>query len=282
MRSLNRQQIHSFQETVWAYFAAHRRDMPWRDEPTPYHVLVSELMLQQTQVVRVVPKYQAFMARFSDVQALAAASLPEVLALWNGLGYNRRAKFLHAAAQQIVAQHGGVVPSTEPELVALPGIGSNTAGAILAYAFDQPVIFVETNIRTVFFHHFFPGEDSVDDKAVLALVAQTIATENPREWYWALMDYGAHLKTTAGGKLAQSKHYVRQSKFEGSRRQLRGEVIRRLLAGDVELAGIADDRLASVLDDLVQESFVERIDGQLRLHGGPVAAIIATDEKAVR
>ena len=280
MRSLSKQQVHSFQETVWTYFAAHRRDMPWRDEPTPYHVLVSELMLQQTQVVRVLPKFQAFTARFPDIQTLAAAPLSEVLALWSGLGYNRRAKFLHAAAQKIGAEHRGIIPQVESELIALPGVGKNTAGAVLAYAFNKPVAFVETNIRTVFFHHFFVDEDNVDDKDILELVLQTLDREHPRGWYWALMDYGAHLKVTAGSKVSQSKHYVRQSTFEGSRRQLRGEVIRRLLAGD-SLGDIADDRLVSVLDDLQKESFIEHIDGQLRLRGEADTAIIATDEKAV-
>lgn len=238
-------------------------------------------MLQQTQVVRVLPKYQAFIKKFPDIQHVAAATLPDVLALWSGLGYNRRAKFLHAAAQQIMARHGGEIPGNVTDLVALPGIGKNTAGAILAYAFNQPVVFVETNIRTVFFHHFFVDREQVDDKEIEAYVTQTLDAEHPREWYWALMDYGAHLKATAGAKLAQSKHYARQSKFEGSRRQLRGEVIRRLLAG-ASLDGITDERLTSVLDDLIQESFIKRSNGQLRLHGGAVAAIIATDEKADR
>jgi len=236
-------------------------------------------MLQQTQVSRVLPKYHAFLARFPDVQSLAMATLPEVLALWSGLGYNRRAKFLHMAAQQIVAKHGGIIPDRESDLIALPGIGKNTAGAILAYAFNQPVVFVETNIRTVFFHHFFADTDGVDDKEVAVLVSETCDPEHPREWYWALMDYGAHLKATAGGKLAQSKHYTRQTVFEGSKRQLRGEVIRRLLAGDTALSSITDNRLEAVLDDLMRESFIERIDGKLRLRAAPVAAIIATDEK---
>lgn len=239
-------------------------------------------MLQQTQVPRVLPKYQAFLKEFPDVKSLAAATLPDVLAVWNGLGYNRRAKFLHAAAQKIVAEHGGIVPNTEDELVALPGIGKNTAGAILAYAYNQPAVFVETNIRTVFFHHFFANRDNIDDKEVLALAVLVLDREHPREWYWALMDYGTHLKVTAGGKLLQSKHYSRQSKFEGSRRQLRGEVIRQLLAGNTELKDIADTRLESVLDDLVREMFIERINGRLRLRSGAVAAIIATDEKADR
>ena len=267
---------------MWAYFAAHQRDMPWRSEPTPYHVLVSELMLQQTQVVRVLPKYQAFIERFPDVHSLAVAPLADVLAMWNGLGYNRRAKFLHAAAGQIVQHYGGEIPDSQAALMGLPGVGVNTAGAIMVYAFNQPVAFVETNIRTVFFHHFFADEDGIDDKEVAELVAQTLDAESPREWYWALMDYGAHLKSTVGAAISRSKHYTRQSKFEGSRRQLRGEVVRRLLADDFDPASIQDTRLESVIADLEREEFIEKIDGRLRLRQAPVTAIIATDEKAER
>jgi A/G-specific adenine glycosylase len=265
------EQTNQFRETVWDYFNAHRRDMPWRSQPTPYHVLVSELMLQQTQVSRVVPKYLAFMEHFPDVRALAAATLPEVLDAWSGLGYNRRAKFLHSAAQIVMRDFGGRIPDTLEELVSLPGVGKNTAGAVLAYAFNQPVVFVETNIRTVYFRHFFDDSDTIDDKTLLPLLEQTVDREHPREWYWALMDYGAHLKHTVGGNISRSKHYTRQSKFEGSRRQIRGAVVRRLLQGPVALEVLAsevnDERLGSVLDDLAREGFLSRDANLLRLTG---------------
>lgn len=268
MTSLSKPQIHSFQETVWAYFAAHPRDMPWRSDPSPYHVLVSELMLQQTQVSRVLPKYKAFLQQFPTAASLAEAPLAAVLVAWNGLGYNRRAKFLQAAAIKIVHDFDGQVPSTMSDLVSLPGVGKNTAGAILAYAFNQPVVFVETNIRTVFFHHFFADRDDIDDKEVQLLVEQTVDREHPREWYWALMDYGAHLKSTAGGRNAHSRQYTRQSKFEGSHRQLRGEVVRRLVNG-ADVQDLQDERLPLVIDELLREGFIERVDGQLRLHQTP-------------
>jgi A/G-specific adenine glycosylase len=174
-------QIHEFREIVWDYFRAHRRNMPWRDNPAPYHVLVSELMLQQTQVSRVVPKFIEFMHRFSSIDDLAKAPLAEVLDAWSGLGYNRRAKFLHAAAQQIVGMHKGVIPDDFENLVTLPGIGQNTAGAILAYAFNRPVVFIETNIRTVYFHHFFGDAEGVDDKDLLPLVEQTLDRDHPQQ-----------------------------------------------------------------------------------------------------
>ncbi len=267
---LTHQQIQQFHEAVWDYYREHKRIMAWREHPTPYSVLVSELMLQQTQVNRVLPKFQEFMLRFPTVISLADAPLAEVLRVWSGLGYNRRAKFLHAAAQVVVEKYGGVIPATFTELVTLPGVGKNTAGAVLAYAYNQPVVFIETNIRSVFFHHFFADVSDIDDKDLLPLIQQTLDQENPREWYWALMDYGAHLKQTAGNNIARSRHYARQSKFEGSRRQIRGRVVRALLRGPQPLSQLAevvehDQRLPVVLQDLAGEGFVVSEAGLYRL-----------------
>lgn len=268
---LTDEQVTEFREIVWDYFRTHRRDMPWRDDPSPYHVLVSELMLQQTQVGRVLPKYQEFMARFPTIVDLASAALGDVLAAWSGLGYNRRAKFLHAAASKVVSDFGGELPATRDELVSLPGIGPNTAGAILAYAFNQPVVFIETNVRTVLFHHFFADQTDIDDRVLLPIVQQVCDPEHPREWYYALMDYGTHLKQTAGNNISQSKHYARQSKFEGSRRQVRGRILRELVAGgratEELLTLLADDRARSVLDDLSREGLIEQEAGRVRLTG---------------
>lgn len=258
----------AFRETVWDYYRAHgRHDLPWRlpesdDSFDPYKIMVSELMLQQTQVGRVLPKYQLFLERFPTVADLAAAPLGEVLRVWSGLGYNRRAKFLHQAAQRAQADYGGTFPQTVPALVKLPGIGPNTAGALLAYAFNQPVVFIETNIRTVFIHHYFNDHEAVADKEILALVAKTLDHEHPREWYWALMDYGAYLKQAVGNLNRQSRSYARQSAFHGSRRQIRGQVIRLLGQGPQTRARlaeqIADDRLAEVLAELIQEQLIRR------------------------
>lgn len=230
-------------------------------------------MLQQTQVGRVLPKYEQFMRLFPTIRSLADAPLVAVLKTWNGLGYNRRAKFLHAAADIVQREYGGVIPNTVESLSELPGVGKNTAGAIVAYAYNLPTVFIETNIRTVFFHHFFADAADIADKDLLALVEQTCDLEHPREWYWALMDYGTHLKQTLGNNISRSKHYVRQSKFEGSRRQLRGQIIKRLLLGPVELTDfekqISDERLTSVVDDLIREGMILRAEDQLRLTGQP-------------
>lgn len=267
--------ITSFQQTVLSYYAAKgRHDLPWRlpdadDAFDPYKITVSELMLQQTQVNRVIPKYLAFLEAFPTVQALASAPLSDVLTQWSGLGYNRRAKFLWNAAQMVVDTFGGVFPQTKPELVRLPGIGPNTAGAILAYAYDQPVIFIETNVRTVFIHHFFTDQSGIPDAALLPFITQTLPQTNVREWYWALMDYGTYLKQTVGNVSRASTSYAKQSKFQGSKRQIRGQVLRLLTSGAHPLEAlqrqITDDRLAAVLDDLLSEQLIEKHSGMYML-----------------
>lgn len=263
--------IDPFRRVVWDFYRTNRRPMPWRAEPTPYYVLVSEMMLQQTQVARVQIKFGQFIRRFPDMQMLADASLADVLATWNGLGYNRRAKFLHAAARMVVQEFGGELPRAQTELLRLPGVGANTAGAIMAYAFNEPAVFIETNIRTVFIHHFFgDNADAVSDDELKVIVAASVPPENPREWYWALMDYGTHLKATIGGQLHRVKHYRPQNKFEGSRRQVRGQVLKVLLgrvqASPTELAAlIPDDRLAAVCDDMIAEGLITKKGGLLEL-----------------
>jgi len=257
-----------FQETVWNYYREHaRHDLPWRLPDADgnfdaYKIMVSELMLQQTQVARVVPKFKAFLREFPDVATLAKAPLAAVLIAWNGLGYNRRAKFLWQAAQAIVTEHEGRIPATITELKSLPGIGANTAGAIMAYAYNLPIVFIETNIRTVFIHHFFADENEpVSDAELEKLVADTLDREHPREWYWALMDYGVHLKQSVGNVSRRSKSYAKQSTFQGSLRQIRGAVIRELTGGPRTKSQLAllitDPRLDAVLADLASEKLIE-------------------------
>jgi len=237
--------------------------MPWRDDPSPYKVLVSELMLQQTQVSRVIPKFDAFLYTCADFAALADKSLGEVLELWSGLGYNRRAKYLHQTAQIVMRDYDGSLPGEMKELVKLPGIGKNTAGAIFTYAFNQPVVFVETNIRTVLFHHFYTDDvESISDNELESLVDQTLDREHPREWYWALMDYGSFLKKTAGGKLTTSKHYIKQSPLSGSMREMRGRIVKALVAGSTDRTELfdvvkGDSRFEPALDSLVRDGMVE-------------------------
>jgi A/G-specific adenine glycosylase len=253
--------------------------MPWRipalrlegDELDPYPILVSELMLQQTQVARVIPKYEMFMKLFPTVGALADAPLADVLSAWTGLGYNRRAKFLHQAARMVRDEFGGTFPKAAAELVRLPGVGPNTAGAIAAYAYDAPSLYLETNIRTVLIHHFFQDRGDVTDAELMPYLRASLPDENYREWYWALMDYGSYLKATVGNLSRRSRGYVRQSTFHGSQRQVRGAVLKTLVAGASDLAALTenlpDERLPEVLADLVREGLVEEFAGRYQLPG---------------
>lgn len=254
-------EIKEFREIVWDYYRDHARAMPWREHPSPYNVVVSEFMLQQTQVSRVEPKFLQWIELWPDFASLANAPVVEVLAVWKGLGYNRRALRLQEVARLVTAEYAGTLPATQAQLVALPGIGPGTAGAIMAYAWNQPVVFIETNIRRVFLHHFFSDQDNVPDSELMPLIASALDRELPREWYWALMDYGTYLKSQFVNPNRRSRHYTRQSKFEGSHRQLRGILLERAIAGETLRAdvGIENYDLESVdraLNDLAQEGFL--------------------------
>jgi len=246
------------------YKRSGRHDLPWRRTKDPYKITVSELMLQQTQVSRVFLKYTEFLNAFPTVQSLNDSSLTDVLCVWSGLGYNRRAKFLYQMAQVIVKEYKGKFPETIEGLQSLPGIGPYTAGAIYAFAYNKATALIETNIRTVYIHHFFPNKKIVSDKELMPLIQATLAKKNPREWYWALMDYGSHLKSTGIKNNAKSKHYTKQSKFEGSKRQIRGAIMRELLKGSKTEAQIAKSidkekrKVKEVLKDLVVEGFIEK------------------------
>ncbi len=266
-----------FQETVWTYYFQNKRDFPWRKTVDPYRIYISEIMLQQTQAQRVVAKYEAFVKRFPSFALLARAKTSSVLTLWSGLGYNRRALNLQRVAKLVVAEYGGVLPKQVSELTKLPGIGPYTAGAIAAFAFNQPGVFLETNIRRVYIHHFFKKDKGVTDKQLLPIIEKTLPEPNKsvcfihgreistpavyREWYWALMDYGAHLASVTENANRRSTHYAKQSKFKGSFRQLRGAVVKLLVSyGAMSYKNIgnavADIRLPEVLKQLQKEGFV--------------------------
>ncbi len=229
MSLLKPQEVVLFQTFIRRWYVAHgRHELPWRHTTDPYLILVSEIMLQQTQVERVIPKFLAFAQTFPTVKALATAPLAQVLKLWQGLGYNRRAKYLHQAACAVVVEHAGAFPRSVTELVRLPGIGPYTSAALSNFAYNQAAPLIETNVRTVYLHHFFPARSEVPDSEVLAVVAQTLDAPHPREWFWALMDYGAYLKAVLGNQNQRSKQYAKQTRFAGSLRQVRGEIIRLL------------------------------------------------------
>ncbi|MBI2039221.1 MAG: A/G-specific adenine glycosylase [Candidatus Niyogibacteria bacterium] len=218
-----------FRKTIYDFYRANGRDLSWRKTRDPYHIFISEVMLQQTQVESAIPKYERFIAAFPDFKALSRAPLRKILALWKGLGYNRRALYLKKAAEAVMREHGGVLPRDAEKLLELPGVGRATAAAICAYAFNEPVVFIETNIRRTFIHRFFPEQEDVPDNELLPLVARMLDRKNPRRWYNALMDYGAMLKKRYPNPNRRSRHYTKQKPFEGSDREIRGKILEILL-----------------------------------------------------
>jgi len=228
-RKLSSQQVRRFQRRIYAYYQKNKRTLPWRRTHDPYKILLSELMLQQTQVKRVIEKYRDFLRRFPSIESLARAPLHAVLEAWQGLGYNRRALALKRLASIVVDRHRNRIPRTIEALKALPGVGAATAGAVCAFAFDKPVVFIETNIRSVFIHFFFQDREAVEDSEIIPLVEQTLDTKRPRQWYYALMDYGVMLKEEHINPSRRSAHYTRQSPFAGSLRQVRGMILRALV-----------------------------------------------------
>lgn len=252
----------AFAEIVWAHHKKYgRHDLPWRKNYNPYRILVSELMLQQTQVDRVIPFYKVFLKRFPTAKKLAEAPLAEVLIYWNGLGYNRRAKFLHQSAQEIVRKKG--VPKTADALESLPGVGPYTARAVAAFAYDAREVVIETNIRAVLIHHFFKDQEQVSDAELFPILADLVAkVPSPREWYSALMDYGTALKKEQMNPARRSKHHVKQSKFEGSLRQVRGAILKALTQSPcthrslAQVTGYEKDRIFLALDGLKKEGLV--------------------------
>ena len=227
---LSSPEIRRFRRLIYDYYRKNKRQLPWRETRDPYKILLSELMLQQTQVKRVREKYDQFLRRFPDIASVAQAPLQSVLAVWQGLGYNRRALALKKLAAIVMERHSGKIPKESEALQALPGVGPATAGAVGAFAFNQPTVFIETNIRSVFIHHFFHNREAVTDRKIIPLIAQTLDKKKPREWYYALMDYGVALKEQHTNPSRRSAHYTRQSPFEGSLRQVRGKILKVLVA----------------------------------------------------
>jgi len=257
--------IRAFRREIYRYYREKRRKLPWRRTRDPYRILVSEVMLQQTHVGRVAEKYRTFIRAFPDFPSLARSPLREIFKVWHGLGYNRRALALKRIAERVVGEWAGKLPRRVDLLESLPGIGYATASSIAAFAFNIPSVFVETNIRTVFIHFFFPRRRSVRDREIVLLVAETLDRANPRLWYSALMDYGASLKERHGNPNWRSAHYRRQPAFMGSNRQLRGMVLRPLVnekfLSESEMARrvkIGCGRLRDALSQLEREGLVKK------------------------
>ncbi|MFZ2167532.1 MAG: A/G-specific adenine glycosylase [Minisyncoccia bacterium] len=230
-------------------------------------------MLQQTQVERVIPLYKNFLKKFPTASRLASAPLADVLKIWQGLGYNRRAKMLHAAAQQLVrTPRFGTRSNLVEELEELPGVGPYTARAVAAFAYNQDVIVIETNIRTAVIHHFFPNKKKISDAEIEKILTQVLPKGKSREWYSALMDYGAHLKRSGISHNARSTTHTKQSKFAGSLREARGALLRSLVNGSASrtrlllvLGAERKEQMMRALEALVAEEMVLRVKGKYRL-----------------
>lgn len=253
----------AFRDIIYQYYESFGRVLPWRLTWDPYHIFVSEVMLQQTQVERVSGKYGPFIGLFPDFATLAACPLDSLLRAWQGLGYNRRALSLKKAASHVVGRFGGALPSSIDDLATLPGIGPATAASIAAFAFNSPVPFIETNIRTVFIHFFFPEREQVSDREILPLVEETLDRSDPRNWYYALMDYGTMLKKEGQKTHRRSVSYRKQTPFQGSDRQVRGAILRLLVSGkalpEAELVGhigTTVEKVRTNLLELAKEGFV--------------------------
>ncbi|MFX1493134.1 MAG: A/G-specific adenine glycosylase [Promethearchaeota archaeon] len=231
-------------------------------------------MLQQTQTSRVSEKFLEFIKRFPDFKTLAKAPLEDVLNIWQGLGYNRRAIALKNIAEIIVSSYNGNLPADLDTLKSFPQIGNNTASSILAFAFNIPTYFIETNIRRVYIYFFFPDKKKVNDKEILKLAKKTIDLSNPREWYYGLMDYGVMLKKNHPELNKKSAHYRKQSKFEGSNREIRGEILKMLLEENklkekdiIQRIDKDPERLREILNTMSKEGFIKKSNQNYTISG---------------
>ncbi|MCU0630662.1 MAG: A/G-specific adenine glycosylase [Methanoregulaceae archaeon] len=266
--------ICSFREKLLDFYRRNgRHDLLWRKTTNPYYILVSEIMLQQTQVPRVMVKYPQFISAFPDVWSLADASLADVLGVWKGMGYNRRAIALREIAGLVVSRFSGVIPDNEVVLCGFPGIGKATAGSIVAFAFNRPTVFIETNIRRVYIHCFFGEQVPVSDSEIMPIVAKTLDVRQPREWYYALMDYGSVLGRRSPNPNRRSTKYNRQTAFEGSDRQIRGQVLGLLLRDGtmkenelIATIGESPERTRQILLALARDGFVTIESDSVRFH----------------
>ncbi len=257
-----------FNTMLHDFYSKEKRILTWREHIDSYHVVLTEIMLQQTQVSRVQEKFPKFIQRFPTFESLAKADMVEILSYWQGMGYNRRAKYLKEIATIILQKYNGEVPQDPDLLDALPGIGPATARSIITYIYNKPEIFIETNVRRVFIHHFFGDKSGISDSDIYPQIEKTIDKVNPREWYYSLMDYGSYLAKKILNPNRKSKHYTKQSKFEGSNRQVRGGIIRELIKEPmkadalVKLLGLEKKKVYDVLKDLEKENFIIKKDGE--------------------
>ncbi|MDP3769548.1 MAG: A/G-specific adenine glycosylase [Candidatus Sungbacteria bacterium] len=261
--------ISAMQKYILQWYKKHTRDnLPWRwtnmRPVDPYQILVSEIMLQQTQVPRVLDKFPKFITAFPTMKHLAAAPLDTVLREWQGMGYNRRGLYLKQCAQKIMKQFNGKIPSDPSLLATLPGIGPYTSGAISCFAFNQPVIFLDTNIRKFFLHYFFSDtKRKISDKEIFLIAQRLLYKKNPRVWNYALMDYGALMLASKPDLLSRATSYHKQSPFLGSNRFFRSQIVQYLLkhkkATRAQLQKTSPRDIRPLLASLCKEGIVREL-----------------------
>lgn len=265
---MNKKDITNFQDIVWDFYKKNKRDLPWRPKRghivSPYQILVSEFMLQQTQVDRVVPKFLAFIERFSDMQSLEKASVKDVLRMWSGLGYNRRALYLKESVKLILSEYQTIIPKESSLLKTLPGVGAYMSKILPVFIYNKKETLIETNIRTVYLYHFFKNKESVSDKEIIKIIEDTLPNKYFCEWYYALMDYGSYLKKEKKIKNTQSASYIKQKPFKSSLRYVRGQILKRLLVKKIKKEEVYDlfpeytsKQVETVCNSLLKESLMQ-------------------------
>jgi A/G-specific adenine glycosylase len=267
LRKISAARIRAFRSVVWKYWKENgRHDLPWRKTIDPYRILVSEVMLQQTQVPRVIEKYKEFLKAFPTVQSLARGTLADVLKVWSGLGYNRRGKYLHDAAKEIV-RSGNIKEALDGPL---PGVGPYTRAAVRVFAYNEPDVLIETNIRAVYIHHFYSSvlhKTAIEDRQILPVATKAAEGQDPRTWHSALMDYGVHIKKLHKNPARRSTGYTKQSKFEGSLRQIRGAVLKALAGGAeiIDLRSRYKKRFDEAVAGLARDGLLVKEKGKWRI-----------------
>ncbi len=273
-KRLSRKKIIDFQDMIFTWWATNRRDLPWRHTHNPYHILVSETMLQQTQVNRVIQKYTEFLDIYPTLYDMAGSTASDIIRIWKGLGYNKRALYLFKSAQTIRDTYRGVIPNREQDLLTLPGVGKYTARAILVFAYKHDVAMVDTNIRRIITHHFFAGEKQ-DDRIIQRVADELVPAGRSWEWHQALMDYGA----------LQLQHEVPKQKkrtkssavpFARTNRFLRGRIIDALRVAPASEDEITEtmmmqyertsSEISHALEGLIRDGMIHRPgDGMIKL-----------------
>ena len=247
----------TFHKKIFSWWAKNKKQYPWRETSDPYTIMVSEFMLQQTQASRVIPKFNLFLKKFPDLESLANNTDREVLALWSGLGYNRRAIWLKEAPQYIIEL--GYFPQENRILKKIRGIGEYTSRSIPIFAFNVDIATVDTNIRRILIHEGFATEET-NEKELFKIAEQLLPLHRSRDYHSALMDYGATLITA---KKTGIKPKTMKGKFKGSTRESRGKIIKLLLQNEklskAELSKkLGKKDIENILNSLAKDQLIDK------------------------